>query len=100
MQSTCWIVRHCDELESWRATFQGLYLRRNRRRAFSLFYTEEDQKKGVPALTLESAARDGRFENEGWRVEKTARASGPLLSSIRSVIVQARLLAFQKLRAI
>ncbi|MGB8072416.1 MAG: PAS domain S-box protein [Pseudolabrys sp.] len=37
---------------------------------FSLFYTEEDQKKGVPALTLESAARDGRFENEGWRVRK------------------------------
>ena len=47
---------------------------------FSLFYTEEDQKKGVPALTLEFAARDGRFENEGWRVRKdgTRFSGGPL----------------------
>jgi PAS domain S-box-containing protein len=37
---------------------------------FSRFYTEEDQKSGVPPRALEAAARDGRFENEGWRVRK------------------------------
>jgi PAS domain S-box-containing protein len=37
---------------------------------FSRFYTEDDQKSGVPARALEAAARDGRFENEGWRVRK------------------------------
>jgi PAS domain S-box-containing protein len=37
---------------------------------FSRFYSEEDQKSGVPARALEAAARDGRFENEGWRVRK------------------------------
>jgi PAS domain S-box-containing protein len=37
---------------------------------FSRFYTEEDQKRGIPALALETASRKGKFENEGWRVRK------------------------------
>jgi PAS domain S-box-containing protein len=37
---------------------------------FSLFYTEEDRKAGLPARALQSAVRDGRFESEGWRVRK------------------------------
>ena len=37
---------------------------------FSRFYTEEDQKDGLPARALEVAAREGKFENEGWRVRK------------------------------
>jgi PAS domain S-box-containing protein len=37
---------------------------------FSRFYLEEDQKAGVPARVLETAAREGRFEAEGWRVRK------------------------------
>jgi PAS domain S-box-containing protein len=39
-------------------------------RHFSRFYTEEDQKAGVPGRALEVAARDGKFESEGWRVRK------------------------------
>jgi PAS domain S-box-containing protein len=39
-------------------------------RHFSLFYSKEDRERGEPARTLESAARDGRFETEGWRVRK------------------------------
>src|SRR6202163_3161938 len=35
---------------------------------FSRFYTEEDQKRGIPALALETALREGKFESEGWRV--------------------------------
>ncbi|HEY2050771.1 MAG TPA: PAS domain S-box protein [Caulobacteraceae bacterium] len=37
---------------------------------FSRFYTEEDRKAGVPAQGLAIAARDGRWETEGWRVRK------------------------------
>jgi PAS domain S-box-containing protein len=37
---------------------------------FSLFYTEEDRKAGVPQLALDTAAGEGRFEKEGWRVRK------------------------------
>lgn len=37
---------------------------------FSRFYSEEDQKAGRPAHALETAARDGKFEAEGWRVRK------------------------------
>ena len=37
---------------------------------FSRFYTEEDRNRGLPARALELAAREGKFENEGWRVRK------------------------------
>ena len=37
---------------------------------FSRFYTEEDQKSGLPGRALDIAEREGKFENEGWRVRK------------------------------
>jgi PAS domain S-box-containing protein len=37
---------------------------------FSRFYTEEDREAGLPARVLETAAREGRFEAEAWRVRK------------------------------
>ena len=37
---------------------------------FSCFYTEEDQKAGLPGRALETAKRDGRFQAEGWRARK------------------------------
>jgi PAS domain S-box-containing protein len=37
---------------------------------FSRFYTEEDLATGLPARALATAAREGRFEAEGWRVRK------------------------------
>jgi PAS domain S-box-containing protein len=37
---------------------------------FSRFYTEEDRAAGLPNVALETAAREGRFEREGWRVRK------------------------------
>ncbi|GGF57345.1 sensor histidine kinase [Azorhizobium oxalatiphilum] len=36
---------------------------------FSRFYTPEDIAAGVPSRALETAARDGKFEHEGWRVK-------------------------------
>ncbi|MDK4740005.1 PAS domain S-box protein [Rhizobium sp. CNPSo 3464] len=37
---------------------------------FSQFYTEEDRATQLPWRALDIAAREGRFENEGWRVRK------------------------------
>jgi PAS domain S-box-containing protein len=36
----------------------------------SRFYTEEDRAAGLPARALATAAKEGRFEGEGWRVRK------------------------------
>jgi PAS domain S-box-containing protein len=37
---------------------------------FSVFYSEEDRKAGIPAQVLETARSAGRFEGEGWRMRK------------------------------
>ncbi|GAB3548620.1 PAS domain-containing sensor histidine kinase [Noviherbaspirillum agri] len=37
---------------------------------FSRFYTEEDRGSDMPSQALATAAREGRFEKEGWRVRK------------------------------
>jgi PAS domain S-box-containing protein len=37
---------------------------------FSAFYTEEDRASGLPQRALDTAAREGRYEREGWRLRK------------------------------
>jgi len=37
---------------------------------FSMFYTPEDREIGEPQRALETAAREGRFENKSWRLRK------------------------------
>lgn len=37
---------------------------------FSRFYLEQDIRAGKPDMELNIAARDGRFEDEGWRLRK------------------------------
>ena len=37
---------------------------------FGRFYTEEDRASGLPERALRTAATEGRFENEGWRMRK------------------------------
>jgi PAS domain S-box-containing protein len=39
-------------------------------RHFSIFYTAEDRARDHPAAELEIAGREGRYEEEGWRVRK------------------------------
>jgi PAS domain S-box-containing protein len=39
-------------------------------KSFSRFYPEEDVLSGKPQLELDTAAREGTFEDEGWRVRK------------------------------
>ncbi len=37
---------------------------------FSRFYTRQDRAAGLPMRALETAAREGRYDTEGWRVRK------------------------------
>jgi PAS domain S-box-containing protein len=39
-------------------------------RHFSIFYPEDKVAEGFPQHELEVAAREGRFEDEGWRIRK------------------------------
>ncbi len=58
---------------SWNAGAERLKLYRSEEiigRHFSTFYLPEDIASGKPARELEEAVRDGRVEDEGWRVRK------------------------------
>lgn len=37
---------------------------------FSRFYTEEDRNAGMPERALEKAVKDGKYEEDAWRVRK------------------------------
>jgi PAS domain S-box-containing protein len=50
--------------------FKGYSAREIIGQHFSRFYTDEDQKTGLPIRALETARREGKFEAEGWRVRK------------------------------
>ncbi|HEY8579318.1 MAG TPA: PAS domain S-box protein, partial [Beijerinckiaceae bacterium] len=39
-------------------------------RNFASFYTDEDRASGLPQTALATAAAEGRYEKEGWRVRK------------------------------
>jgi PAS domain S-box-containing protein len=39
-------------------------------RHFSIFFTPEDREAGLPQRALETAAKEGRYEAEGWRLRK------------------------------
>ena len=45
---------------------------------FSQFYTAEDRAKGEPQRALETAAREGRFESEGWRIRQDGSRVDPI----------------------
>src|SRR5262245_6169791 len=58
---------------SWNAgaeRIKGYAAREILGRSFARFYTEEDQKAGVPRRALDTAAREGRYEAEARRVRK------------------------------
>jgi PAS domain S-box-containing protein len=60
-------------IASWNAgaeRFKGYAASEIIGRHFSLFYTEEDIQRGVPATALQTSERTGKFEAEGWRVRK------------------------------
>lgn len=60
-------------ISSWNsgaARFKGYSAEEILGQHFSRFYTEEDRAQGLPATALRTAAEEGRFEREGWRVRK------------------------------
>jgi PAS domain S-box-containing protein len=54
--------------------------------SFARFYPEEDLRAGKAARELEIAAKEGRFEEEGWRVRKDGSRfwAGVVLSAVRN----------------
>jgi PAS domain S-box-containing protein len=53
---------------------------------FSQFYSEDDVRAGKCEHELEIAARDGRFEDEGWRVRKDGSTfwANVVISAVRN----------------
>ncbi len=64
---------------------------------FSRFYTPEDRAAGVPARALATAAEDGKFETEGWRVRKdgTRLWTHVVIDPVRDI--EGNLLGFAKI---
>lgn len=64
---------------------------------FSRFFTPEDIDAGLPARALKTAAKEGRFEAEGWRLRKdgTRFWVNAVIDSIRAP--DGKLLGFAKI---
>ncbi|HEX2167525.1 MAG TPA: ATP-binding protein, partial [Longimicrobiales bacterium] len=67
-----------------------------RGRSFTVFYPEEARAAAFPEYELEQAARNGRFEDEGWRVRKdgTRFWANVVITALRGA--SGRLLGFAK----
>ena len=66
-------------------------------RHFSMFYTEEDRATDQPAFALATAAREGRFEKEGWRVRKDGTRFWASIVLDRIVDQDGKLIGFAKI---
>jgi len=66
-------------------------------RHFSTFYTQEDRAEDLPARALDAAAREGRFEREGWRLRKDGSRfwANVIIDPIRDA--DGRLIGFAKI---
>jgi len=64
---------------------------------FSRFYSEEDRQAGIPKLALATAANEGRFESEGWRVRKDGTRFWANVVIDRILDKSGRLLGFAKI---
>ncbi len=65
-------------------------------RHFSIFYPMDDVNSGKPPWELEVAVREGKYEEEGWRVRKDGSCfwSSVLITAIRTT--DGRLIGFSK----
>jgi PAS domain S-box-containing protein len=63
---------------------------------FSRFYSEEDVRAGKPEWELDVAAKEGRFEDEGWRFRKDGSSfwANVTITAVRDAA--GRLLGFSK----
>ena len=63
---------------------------------FSCFYPADAVQRGLPEQELQAAAKDGRFEDEGWRVRKDGKKfwANVIISALRGK--DSTLLGFSK----
>ena len=64
---------------------------------FSIFFTEEDRARDEPSREIVTAAREGRFEGEGWRVCKDGTRFWANVVVDRILDRDGRLLGFAKI---
>jgi PAS domain S-box-containing protein len=67
------ILSASGDIESWNqgaTQIKGYSAREIIGKHMSVFYREEDIRKGEPELNLKKAKENGRYESEGWRVRK------------------------------
>jgi PAS domain S-box-containing protein len=60
-------------IESWNAgaeSLKGYSADEAIGRSFSMFYSDEDRRAGLPLQLLEVAREEGRVEHTGWRIRK------------------------------
>jgi PAS domain S-box-containing protein len=79
------------------ARFKGYVAQEVLGEHYEMFFTEEDRAADVPRKALRVAAREGRFETEGWRVRKDGSRfwCHVVLDAIRTE--QGELLGFAKI---
>jgi len=63
---------------------------------FSMFYTEEDRLRGMPAIALAKAAEEGRFNGEAWRVRRDGSSFRALVAIDAIRAPDGQLLGFAK----
>jgi len=73
---------------SWNAgaeRFKGYHAEEIIGKHFSCFYPADSVQRGLPEQELKAAARDGRFEDEGWRVRKDGKQfwANVIISALR-----------------
>src|SRR5689334_4674694 len=68
-----YMIEPTGHIATWNAgarRFKGYEAAEIIGRHFSTFFTEEDKARDLPGHILRTAAEQGRFESEGWRVRK------------------------------
>ena len=64
---------------------------------FSIFFTPEDSARGEPEREIRTAAREGRFEGEGWRLRKDGTRFWASVVVDRILDQDGKLLGFAKI---
>jgi PAS domain S-box-containing protein len=63
---------------------------------FAIFYTQADRERGHPQEELETAKKEGRYEEEGWRVRKDGTQFWANIVITRLTDAEGRILGFAK----
>src|SRR5690242_19187826 len=68
-----YMIEPSGRIATWNAgarRFKGYEAHEIIGKPYSTFFTEEDKTSDLPGRILRTAAEQGRFESEGWRVRK------------------------------